>query len=79
MLESNLLVRLDTHLAGLHWTSDQLVAGDANYTTHHKYKGREWYLNGIRNRDPNKQATADLRPRPHGHQDRLLSRNNAFI
>ena len=46
-----------THPVGLLWTSDQLVAEAATYTTHNKHKIRNIHaLSEIRTRDPSSQA-----------------------
>ena len=63
--------QLDTHQVGYLWTSDQLVEEAATHTTHKQNKGRTPHaLSGIRARDPNNQAAADLYLRPHGQGDR---------
>jgi hypothetical protein len=61
-------------LAGLFWTSDQLVAEATTYTTHNKYKTQPIHaLSGAQTRGPGNQAVADLRLRPQGHLVWLFS------
>ena len=71
------------HLLGLLWTSDQLVAEAATYTTHNKHKTgmstNIHALGGTRNRHLSNQVAAGLRLRPYRHRDRrLFSQAEAF-
>jgi hypothetical protein len=56
------------HPVGFLWSSDQLVAEAATYTTQQTQETNFRALSGIRNRDPNNQAAEDLRLRTHGHR-----------
>jgi hypothetical protein len=47
------------------------VAETANCTAQSEHIRRTFMaLNGIRTHDPNNQAAAGIRPRPHGHRHR---------
>ena len=50
------------------WTSDRPVPEAATYTTHTKHKRRISVFSGIRTRDPNNLAAADLHVRPNDHR-----------
>jgi len=56
-----------THLVGLLWKSDHLVAETAN-VTQQTQETTIHVLSEIRTGDPSIRATADLRDRPHGHR-----------
>jgi hypothetical protein len=67
-----------THTVGLLWTSDQPIAEASTYTGQHNIETQETNihaLSGIRTRDPNNQAAADLRLRPRGHRGRPICLN----
>jgi len=53
------------------WTSDQLVAGTSNLTTHNT-QVTDIYAppGGIQTQNPSNRAAADPRLRPRGHWDR---------
>jgi hypothetical protein len=60
-----------THMVGHLWTSDQVVAEAANFTTHNKHKRTNIHiLSGILTRIPKNQTAANLRHSPHGHRHR---------
>jgi hypothetical protein len=59
-----------THPVGILWTSDQLVAEAATYTTQQTQETNFHALSGIRTRDPSNRAAADVRCIPHGYRDR---------
>jgi hypothetical protein len=62
------------HTVGLLWTSDQPVSEASTYTGQDNIRTQETNihaLKGIRTRDPNNQAAADMRLRPLGHWDHL--------
>ena len=53
---------------GLLWTSDQLVAETSTWQhTQHSQQTNVHVPGGIRNHNPSRRATADLRLRPRGH------------
>jgi len=58
-----------TQPVGLLWTTDQLVAEDAAYTTRTQ-EMKFLTPGGIRILDPSKQAAAEQRLRPHYHRNR---------
>jgi hypothetical protein len=65
---------LDTHAPGrLLWTSDQLVADAAIYTTHNIREENPCPQSGKLTHDPSNQGATDLHLRPHGHQDKLMA------
>jgi hypothetical protein len=75
---------IHTHSARLLWTSDQLVAGAAAYTTHNTHQAQETnvlLLSGIRTRYPSNQTAAELNFRTHGHRNRqrLLVTSEIFM
>ena len=57
-----------THTVGLPWTSDRPAAEASTYTTQTQVNHSS---TAIRTRDPDSQAAADLRLKPHGHRDKL--------
>ena len=56
------------HTVGLLWTTDQLIAVGATYTTQQTQQANIYVLSGIRTRNPSYRATADLRLRLRGHR-----------
>jgi len=64
-------------LVGLLWTSDQLVA-ETSTRQHTTLTTDIHALGGILTHSPSKRAIADLRLRPRGHWDRLLSNTGSL-
>lgn len=60
---------LDTNTTGLLWTSDQLTAEAANYTTHKNEESNIRALKENRTRTPTDQQDADLRLTSNDHCD----------
>ena len=66
------LYHTHTHLVGLPWTSDRLVAGSCTYTAHSQHTNIH-APSGNRTPDPSHRAAAALRHRPRGNRDLLFT------
>ena len=70
---------IHTHPVGLLWTSDQLVAQAATFTTQ-QTQGTDIHASGgFRTDYPKNPAAKDLRIKPHGNRYRLLFCFNKYI
>jgi hypothetical protein len=67
------------HSVGLLCTRDQLVAETSTWQHTTLTTDRHPCPGGIRNHNPSKQAAADLRLRPRGHENLLPSVNDGIL